>query len=102
MKGDPKTGYFPDNSNVYFKNISCIFQNMLQNTPYKNYTSGIMALHGLFQSLFMSLFKLRTFRTGKKEQHRREELTQRNNKKMERLNNSVTTSVHVDIPQLHK
>lgn len=61
-----------------------------------------MALHGLFQSLFMSLFKLRTFRTGKKEQHRREELTQRNNKKMERLNNSVTTSVHVDIPQLHK
>jgi hypothetical protein len=48
------------------------------------------------------LFKLRTFRTGKKEQHRREELTQRNNKKMERLNNSITTSVHVDIPQLHK
>ncbi len=55
-----------------------------------------------FQSLFLSLLKLRTFRTGKKEQPRREELTQRNNKKMERLNNSVTTSVHVDIPQLHK
>jgi hypothetical protein len=47
VKGDPKTGYFPDNSNVYLKNISCIFQNMLQSIPYKNYTSRIMALHGI-------------------------------------------------------
>ncbi len=81
-------------------NISCIFQNMFQNIITKIILQEFWH-YMAFQSLFMSLFKLRTFRTGKKEQHRREELTQRKNKKMKRLNNSLRTSVHVDIPQLH-
>jgi hypothetical protein len=53
VKGDPKTGYFPDNSNVYLKHFMQIFQNTLQSIPYKNYTSGIMALHGIPITVFV-------------------------------------------------
>ncbi len=99
MEGGPKTGYFPENSNVYFKQFMHISEYVSEYSLQKSYfrNNGIT----WHSNHCLSLFKLRTFRTGKKELHRGEELTQRNNKKMERLNNYIRTSVHVDIPQLH-
>ncbi len=46
MKGGPKTGYFPDNSNVYLKHFMHISE-YVSEFPYKNYTSGMMASHGI-------------------------------------------------------
>ncbi len=46
MKGGPKTGYFPDNSNLSLKHFMHISE-YVPEIPCKNYTSGIMALPGI-------------------------------------------------------